>query len=80
MVVRQRHKISIRHDCIRFRFETINVSGPLTLTDQPLMVDAAIDGIGIAFVPDHLAVEALDKGYLERVLDNWCPPFPGLCL
>jgi DNA-binding transcriptional LysR family regulator len=85
-----------RHDCIRFRFdsgavyrweferrgivETVNVSGPLTLTDQPLMVDAAIDGIGIAFVPDHLVRDALRDGHLERVLTDWCPVLPGLCL
>jgi DNA-binding transcriptional LysR family regulator len=84
------------HDCIRFRFdsgalyrweferhgtaETISVNGPLTLTDQPLMVDAAIDGIGIAFVPDHLATDALRDGRLERVLEPWCPAYPGLCL
>lgn len=86
----------LRHDCIRFRFdsgaiyrwefarrgtaETINVTGPLTLTDQPLMVDAAIDGIGIAFVPEHLALDALGDGRLERVLDDWCPAMPGLAL
>lgn len=85
-----------RHDCIRFRFESgviyrwelerqgvierINPSGPLTLTDQPLMVEAAIDGIGIAFVPDHLATAALQDGRLQRILEEWCPPFPGLCL
>ncbi|MGS0891594.1 LysR family transcriptional regulator [Burkholderia stagnalis] len=85
-----------RHDCIRFRFdssaiyrweferrgvvETITVDGSLTLTDQPLMVDAAIDGIGIAFVPDHLVHDALDDGRLERVLSDWCPVMPGLCL
>jgi DNA-binding transcriptional LysR family regulator len=85
-----------RHDCIRFRFEsgaiyrweferhgiaeTINVAGPLTLTDQVLMVDAAIDGIGIAFVPDYLVTDALSHGRLKRVLDEWCPPFPGVCL
>jgi len=84
------------HDCIRFRFESgaifrweferlgvverINVSGPLTLSDQPLMVEAAIDGIGIAFVPDHLAANALEDGRLKRVLEDWCPAFPGLCL
>lgn len=84
------------HDCIRFRFdsgaiyhwefeghghaETLNVDGRLTLTDQALMVDAAIDGIGIAFVPDHLAAGALREGRLERVLDEWCPAYPGLCL
>ena len=60
--------------------ETVNVSGPLTLTDQPLMVDAAIDGIGIAFVPDHLVRDALEDGRLERVLADWCPVMPGLCL
>jgi DNA-binding transcriptional LysR family regulator len=84
------------HDCIRFRFESgaiyrweferqgiverINASGPLTLTDQPLMVEAAIDGIGIAFVPDHLAADPLKDGRLKRVLEEWCPAYPGLCL
>ncbi|MCV9909356.1 LysR family transcriptional regulator [Brucella sp. HL-2] len=84
------------HDCIRFRFESgaiyrwefecqgvverINVSGPLTLSEQSLMVEAAIDGIGIAFVPDHLATEAVEDGRLRRVLEEWCPAFPGLCL
>lgn len=84
------------HDCIRFRFESgaiyrweferagvverINPSGPITLTDQPLMVDAAIEGIGIAFVPDHLVVHVLKDGRLERVLDDWCVAEPGLCL
>lgn len=85
-----------QHDCIRFRFEsgaiyrweferhgiaeTINVAGPLTLTDQVLMVDAAIDSIGIAFVPDFLVGDALRESQLERVLEEWCPAFPGVCL
>ena len=85
-----------QHDCIRFRFEsgaiyrweferhgmaeTVHVSGPLTLTDQAMMVDAAVDGIGIAFVPDFLVTEALNEGRLERLLADWCPPFPGVCL
>lgn len=85
-----------QHDCIRFRFEsgalyrweferhgiaeTVTVNGPLTLTDQALMVDAAIDGIGIAFVPDFLVRDALAAGSLERFLVDWCPVFPGVCL
>ncbi|MFJ2990156.1 LysR family transcriptional regulator [Collimonas sp. NPDC087041] len=85
-----------RHDCICFRFEsgliyrweferhgiveTIDVKGPLTLTDQILMVDAAIDGIGIAFVPDFLVADSLQNGALERVLVDWCPAFAGVCL
>lgn len=86
----------LEHRCIRFRFdsgaiyrweferdghaEVMNVTGPLTLTDQPMMVDAAIDGIGIAFVPEHLALKAIAEGKLERVLDDWCPEYPGLSL
>ncbi|MDM0089276.1 MULTISPECIES: LysR family transcriptional regulator [unclassified Variovorax] len=84
------------HDCIRFRFdsgaiyrweferhgavESINVAGRITLSDQPLMVDAAIDGLGIAFVPEHLAHAALQEGRLERVLLEWCPSYGGLRL
>ncbi|MET4575975.1 LysR family transcriptional regulator [Ottowia thiooxydans] len=84
------------HDCIRFRFdsgtiyrweferrgtaESINVNGRMTLSDQPLMVDAAIEGVGIAFVPEHLAEAALSDGRLERVLTDWCPAYPGLHL
>jgi len=85
-----------QHDCIRFRFESgaiyrweferngvaeiINVNGPLTLTDQTLMVEAAIAGLGIAFVPDFLVIDAVRMRRLERLLDSWCPPFPGVCL
>jgi len=85
-----------QHDCIRFRFESgaiyrweferqgttesVNVSGPITLTDQPLMVDAAMEGIGIAFVPEHLAAQPLADGRLLRLLEDWCPEFPGLAL
>ncbi|HVR49044.1 MAG TPA: LysR family transcriptional regulator [Pseudorhodoferax sp.] len=84
------------HDCIRFRFDSgaiyhweferrgtaasLNVAGRITLSDQPLMVDAAIDGLGIAFVPEHLVHAALQDGRLERVLTEWCPFYPGLRL
>ncbi|WP_315075668.1 LysR family transcriptional regulator [Acinetobacter guillouiae] len=84
------------HDCIRFRFdsglifrwefdmkgiiEKIDVKGPLTLTDQTLMVDAAIDGIGIAFVPDHLVKNAVENQKLSIVLEKFSPVYRGLSL
>jgi len=34
------------------------------------MGEAAIDGIGIAFVPDHLAASALEDDRLKRVLED----------
>lgn len=44
------------------------------------MVDAAIKGLGIAYVPDVHARAALADGRLVTVLEPWCPPIPGLCL
>jgi DNA-binding transcriptional LysR family regulator len=86
----------LRHDCIRFRFEgggiyrweferhgiaeVIDVTGPVTLTDQFLMVEAAVDGVGIAFVPDLLTGDVLRSGLVERLLEDWCPSYPGICL
>ncbi|WP_429308266.1 LysR substrate-binding domain-containing protein [Paraburkholderia sp. GAS38] len=35
---------------------------------------------GIAGVPDHHVRDALRDGHLERVLADWCPVMPGLCL
>jgi len=60
--------------------EKIDVKGPLTLTDQTLMVDAAIDGIGIAFVPDHLVKNAVEMQQLSIVLEKFSPIYRGLSL
>jgi hypothetical protein len=39
-----------------------------------------IEGLGIAFVPERAASEAIARRKLSVVLDDWCPRFPGLCL
>lgn len=58
----------------------IDVSGALTLDDNDLMVEAAADGLGIAYVPESFARGLLDEGRLVTVLEDWCPPAPGLAL
>jgi DNA-binding transcriptional LysR family regulator len=84
------------HTCIRqrlpsgkrYRWEfsrhgeelSIDVPGTLTLDDSDLMVQAAADGLGIAYVPETFARERLGLGQLVTVLDDWCPPLPGLRL
>ncbi|WP_071990212.1 LysR substrate-binding domain-containing protein [Serratia plymuthica] len=42
--------------------------------------EAVIEGIGITFEPNHLARNALNDGQLKRVLEEWCPAYPGLCI
>ncbi|NKJ09883.1 LysR family transcriptional regulator [Rhizobium sp. SG741] len=58
----------------------IDVPGNLTLDDNDLLVQAAVDGRGIAYVPDYFARPFLASGQLLVVLDEWCPPTPGLAL
>jgi len=59
---------------------TVDISGALTLDDSDLLVEAAADGIGIAFVPESSARALLDAGKLVTVLEDWCPWIPGLTL
>ncbi|EJS94074.1 LysR family transcriptional regulator [Pectobacterium wasabiae] len=86
----------MQHPCIRqrlpsgkrYRWEfsrhgqdvALDVPGTLTLNSSPLMVYAAIQGLGIAYVPEVHARAALDDGRLVTVLEQWSPPTPGLCL
>jgi DNA-binding transcriptional LysR family regulator len=60
--------------------DVVDVPGVLTLNDSALMVDAAARGLGVAYVPDTCARAALEDGRVQCVLDDWCPPSPGLCL
>jgi DNA-binding transcriptional LysR family regulator len=42
------------------------------------MRDAALAGVGLAFLPQDLAGEHVRAGRLVSVMENWCPVFPGL--
>lgn len=55
----------------------VRVSGQLTFTASSTMLDAAVDGYGIAYVPEDVAREHLASGSLVQVLDDWCPHFTG---
>jgi DNA-binding transcriptional LysR family regulator len=84
------------HRCINFRHGTdgiyrwefdkgkqslvVAVTGPLIVDDAEIMVQAAIDGIGLAFTSEEHAAPHLASGALARVLEDWCPPFPGYFL
>ena len=59
---------------------TVDVRGPLVLDDVALMVQAASQGQGVAYVPEPLALPLLHSGALVLLLSAWCPPIPGLYL
>jgi len=86
----------LKHRCINFRHGTagvyrwefdkgrkslsVAVNGPLIVDDVEILVSAAIDGVGLAFVSDDRVAPQLASGELIRVLEDWCQPFPGFFL
>jgi DNA-binding transcriptional LysR family regulator len=83
----------IHHNCITLRlahggsyaweFEKggrdlrVRVDGQLTYNTTAQELNAALAGLGLAYVPEGMAKPHLDKGRLKRVLENWCPPYSG---
>jgi DNA-binding transcriptional LysR family regulator len=81
------------HACIRHRFasgvtpsweferggEVIKVvpQGPLIATSGELEIAATIQGLGLIRTFDGFVADAVARGELELVLDDWSPPFPG---
>lgn len=55
----------------------VRVQGQLVFNSSTPMLRAALAGFGLACVPEDLAQEHLAGGLLERVLEDWCPFFPG---
>ncbi|WP_454758543.1 LysR family transcriptional regulator [Caulobacter segnis] len=82
--------------CIRYRFASrrfyaweferggievnIEVDGPLTLNDQQLTIQAALDGIGATFAFEEQVTDLIAAGKLVRVLEDWCPYYSGFYL
>lgn len=52
---------------------TVAVTGPLAVNNSEALRDAAIEGLGIALLPDFSAQSALDSGRLVEVLPEWRP-------
>lgn len=84
------------HRCIRRRFSsgqlyrwefekdgqalTVAVDGPLILGDDRLVLSAALDGAGLAYLFGARLDGAIEEGRLIRVLEDWCPPFDGFSI
>jgi DNA-binding transcriptional LysR family regulator len=58
----------------------IAVSGPLIANDFPTMLGAALEGVGLAQVPEPIAAAAVKAGRLVHVLEKFAPMAPGMFL
>ena len=55
----------------------VHVDGQLGFNNTSLILDAALAGFGLAYVPEDQVRAHLADGRLVRVLADWCPPFSG---
>lgn len=58
----------------------VRVTGQLIFNTSVHIVDAALSGLGIAYLPEEEFEPHLREGRLMRVLEDWCPPFAGYYL
>src|SRR5215468_7046628 len=55
----------------------VHVEGQLVFNGTFQMLNAALVGFGLAYVPEDVAQPHLAEGRLRRALDDWCPPYSG---
>lgn len=86
----------LAHSCIRvrlpdgslfrWRFEKdgeqvqIDVRGQITLDEASLTRTAVLDGAGLGYIFEQDIVSEIEAGQVIRVLADWTPPYPGLCV
>lgn len=58
----------------------VRVDGQLAFNNSFAMIDAAVNGFGIAYIPENIIASRLASGELEQVLDDWSPLFDGYFL
>ncbi|GES42107.1 LysR family transcriptional regulator [Rhizobium dioscoreae] len=86
----------LRHRCIRARMASgklyrweferhgqsilVDAPGSLTLDASDLMLSAALEGAGLAYISEASVAGHIAAGNLIAVLEDWSPPYPGLSL
>ena len=51
--------------------------GQLVFNNLGMRLSSALDGLGVAYVPEDQVLPDIAEGRLIRVLEDWCPSFPG---
>jgi DNA-binding transcriptional LysR family regulator len=55
----------------------VRVEGQLTFNGTTQLLNGALAGCGLAYVPEGLVMQHVEKRRLKRVLADWCPPYSG---
>jgi DNA-binding transcriptional LysR family regulator len=55
----------------------VRVEGQLVFNNIGMRLEAVLQGLGLAYMPEDLVQEHVAQGRLIRVLEDWCEPFSG---
>ena len=55
----------------------MHTEGAIVFNAVDLMLDAAIEGFGVTYLPRVITQKHIDAGQLMSVLEDWCPSLPG---
>ncbi|WP_433766435.1 LysR family transcriptional regulator [Pseudomonas putida] len=55
----------------------VRVEGQLVFNNISMRLEAVLQGLGLAYMPEDLVQEHVAQGRLIRVLEDWCEPFSG---
>jgi len=58
----------------------VRVEGPLTVNDTSVIIAAALEGVGFAYILEDVVASHIKAGRLVRVLEEWCQPMTGFHL
>ena len=84
----------LHHNCLALRFPSgglyawelkkgkkavqVRAEGQAIFNGSYLILNAALSGCGLAFIPEDMAAPHVAAGQLHHVMEDWCPTFPGL--
>lgn len=55
----------------------VRVDGQLVFNNIGMRLSSTLDGLGLAYMPEDQVLPYINEGRLVRVLEDWCPYFPG---
>jgi DNA-binding transcriptional LysR family regulator len=55
----------------------VRSEGQLVFNNLAMRLHSALDSLGLAYMPEDQVLPYVAQGRLVRVLEDWCPPFPG---
>ncbi|WP_159981316.1 MULTISPECIES: LysR family transcriptional regulator [unclassified Novosphingobium] len=55
----------------------VRIEGQLVFNNIGLRLNSALDGLGLAYLPEDQVLPYIERGQLIRVMEDWCEPFPG---